>query len=268
MKSHYLPEWNAFIRYYDLAGEGEPVVYLAGLSFSVLGSMLSVATHPKLRDRRALLIDYLGSGFSDHPEDFGYTMEDHAKTVASVLDNEGLTGVTVVGHSMGGTVGILLAMARPDLVSRLIVGEGNVTSGGGAATREIAAFNKDEYVDRVFPETAQKLRQSAIEGDAIGCRRNNLWATADPAGLHGNSTALVGIDDSLLDAFLKLSIPRAFLYGEKTLPGGEVSVGPDAPDPDKLKEHGISVGVIPDAGHGQMFDNLEGFVDVVSEAMN
>ncbi len=150
MKSLYLSEWDSFIRYYEISGEGRQVVYLAGLSFSILGSMLSVATHPKMRQHRALLVDYLGSGFSDHPENFSYTMEDHARTVASVLDHEGEKGAIVVGHSMGGTVGIMLALSRPDLVSNLIVGEGNVTSGGGAATRRIASHGETKYVRRYF----------------------------------------------------------------------------------------------------------------------
>lgn len=267
LKSLYLPEWEAFIRYYDIPGEGGPIVYLAGLSFSVLGSMLSVATHPKMHGQRALLIDYFGSGFSDHPKHFDYSMENHAKTVAAILDNEDISHATLVGHSMGGTVGICLALARPDLVSNLIVGEGNVTSGGGAATRKIAAYNRQEYVKDIFPALTKDRRQSAIDGDPVSNRLNNLWATADPAGLHGNSVALVEVDNSLKDRFLDLPFPRTFIYGEWSLPENAGAVGPDAPDPNELEAGGVRIGIIGNAGHGQMFDNLDGFVDIVKEAI-
>jgi pimeloyl-ACP methyl ester carboxylesterase len=267
VKSLYLPEWDAFIRYYEISGEGKPVVYLAGLSFSILGSMLPVATHSKLRGRRAILVDYLGSGFSDHPDSFDYTMENHALSVAAVLDNEGIESAALVGHSMGGTVGIMLALARPELVSNLIVGEGNVTSGGGAATRSISAHDRDKYADDVFPASVKERREAAIEGSG-GDLLLNLWATVDPAGIHGNSKALVEIDDSLKDRFFRLSVPRTFIYGEKSLPENAGGVGPDAPDPEELKAHGVRIGVVPNAGHGQMFDNLDGFVDVLVEALD
>jgi pimeloyl-ACP methyl ester carboxylesterase len=267
MKSHYLPEHKSFIRYYEIYGEGEPILYLAGLSFSILGSMLSVATHPKMRHRRAILVDYLGSGFSDHPQNFDYTMESHARSIADVLDNESIKSVTVVGHSMGGTVGIMLALLRPDLVSNLIVGEGNVTSGGGVATRKIAANDKDKFVGEVYPALKKERHEAAIEGDVMSNRLNNLWATVDPAGLYGNSKALVEVSDELKDQFFQLSMPRTFIYGEKTLPEKAGDAGQDAPDPKELEAHGIQIGVVPNAGHGQMFDNLDGFVDVLTTAL-
>ncbi len=60
-------------------------------------------------------------------------MENHAETVASILDHENIKSAIVVGHSMGGTVAIILAISRPDLVSKLIVGEGNIVPGGGGS---------------------------------------------------------------------------------------------------------------------------------------
>ena len=123
MKSLYLSEWNAFIRYYEIAGGGETVVYIPALSFPAVANFLSVATHPKMPKHRAIFVDNLGSGFSDYSEIFSYSMEDHAQTVARILDHEGVKDATVVGHSMGGTVAIMLALSRPDLVSNLVVGE-------------------------------------------------------------------------------------------------------------------------------------------------
>ena len=64
-------------------------------------------------------------------------MEDHAETVACILEHENITSAIVVGHSMGGTVAIMLAISRPDLVSKLIVGEGNLVPGGGAGTSKM-----------------------------------------------------------------------------------------------------------------------------------
>tara|TARA_R110002111_G_scaffold553_1_gene4643 strand:+ start:93 stop:899 length:807 start_codon:yes stop_codon:yes gene_type:complete len=267
MKSLYLPQWKAFIRYYDISAEGNVVVYLPALSFPAIANFLPVATHPKMPRHRALLIDNLGSGFSDHAGSFNYTMEEHAKTVAAILDHENIKAATVVGHSMGGTIAILLALSRPDLVAKLVVGEGNITPGGGAGTRRIAAYSKEEYVGEVFPRTRAGLIESAVAGDEMATRLSGLWATVYPDGLYGNAKSLVELDPLLKNRFLNLTIPRTFIYGENSLPGGAVKVSPDAPDPGELKAHGVEVGVVPKAGHSQMFENLDGFVDVLIKAL-
>ena len=137
MKHLYLEEYDAFIRYYDISGEGETLVFLPGLSVASIANFLSVTTNPKLQIHRSIMVDYLGSGYSDHSVKFSYDMEDHAETVAYILEHENITSAIVVGHSMGGTVAIMLAISRPDLVSKLIVGEGNLVPGGGAGTSKM-----------------------------------------------------------------------------------------------------------------------------------
>jgi len=267
MKSLYLPEWNAFIRYFDISGDGETIIYLPALCFPAVVNFLSVATHPKMPKHRAILVDNLGSGSSDHSENFNYSMEDHARTVARILDHEGIKDATVVGHSMGGTIAIMLALSRPDLVSKLVVGEGNITPGGGEATRNIAPYSKTEYVEQVFPRSRKEWFQAAIEGDAMGILLSSVWSTANAASLHGNSKALVEIDPSFKEQFLELSILRTFIYGEKSLPENTGGAGADAPEPSELEAHGIQIGVVPNAGHLQMIENLDGFVDVLTNAI-
>ena len=65
MNSLYLDQHDAIIRYHKITGSGAPVIYLAGLNFSSIANFLDIATHPLLRERGALLIDYIGAGHSD-----------------------------------------------------------------------------------------------------------------------------------------------------------------------------------------------------------
>lgn len=267
MKSLYLSRWNTFIRYYAFAGSGEPLVYLAALSFPSILSFLPVVTHPGMIGPYSTLVDNLEAGLSDHPTGFSYSMEDHAETVAEILDAEQLSGCTVVGHSMGGTVAIMLALQRPDLVANLIVGEGNLTPGGGLATRHIASFSRDEYVNEIYPEELGQWRKGAVAGDPRSAFRLSAWGTADPSGLHANSVSLVNLDDALKDRYLSLPMRRTFIYGEHSQPERPEDVKADAPDPGELQAHGVNVSVIPNAGHGLMLDNLDGFVEVVRQAI-
>ena len=56
---------------------------------------------------------------------------------------------------------------------------------------------------------------------------------------------------------------RTFLYGETSLPENTGDVTADAPDPNELKENGITVAVVPGVGHQLMIVNPDGFIEVL-----
>jgi pimeloyl-ACP methyl ester carboxylesterase len=267
MKSLYLPDQNAFIRYHELPGEPPTCVYLAGLMFPSVANFLSTVTHPNMDRHHALLIDYLGAGSSDHPTDFDYTLKSHAQAIAAVLDHEAIKQCAVIGFSMGGSVGIMLAILRPDLVSNLIVAEGNLDPGGGTVSRRIAAFSESEYVNTEHNLFMDQMRKAAIEGDGGGEFFTGIWSMSDPYGIYRTSVDLVNLDPAFRQQYFEMSIPRTFIYGGNDVPSSEADATPETPYVDHLKEHGIRIAVVPDAGHGMMWDNLPGFVDVLKTAL-
>ena len=70
------------------------------------------------RDHRVVTVDLLGHGGSEKPGS-GYTPPNQAKVVAEALERLGVREATVVGHSLGGSVGVALTEQSPDLVDRL-----------------------------------------------------------------------------------------------------------------------------------------------------
>ncbi len=114
MQSLLIERWKLFLRYLDLPGRRPARVYLHGLANASCSDFPRTAADPALSSNRSLLVDFLGYGYSDRPEDFGYTLEDHAGAVAGLLDHLGLTGCEIIGHSMGGSIAITLA-ALPGL---------------------------------------------------------------------------------------------------------------------------------------------------------
>jgi pimeloyl-ACP methyl ester carboxylesterase len=267
MKSLYLAEWQTFIRYHEIPGQGTTLVYLPGLSMPSVEQFLSVVTHANMVGYQSLLIDYIGSGCSGHSKEFDYSIENHARSVAAVLDNEGVKGCTVIGHSMGGTVGILLALLRPDLVSNLIVAEANLSPGGGVATKRIASYSEIEYLNEAHQILLEEVREAEKQGDTDAAFINAAWSKADPAGLYKSSMALVELDPTFKAQFLELPIPRTFIYGAESLPKDRNEVGPDAPDPDELEAFDVQIAIVPNAGHAMMFDNLDGFVKVLMQGI-
>ncbi len=71
-------------------------------------------------DHRVVTVDLLGHGGSEKPGS-GYTPPNQAKVVAEALERLGVRDATVVGHSLGGSVGVALAEQNPELVDRLTI---------------------------------------------------------------------------------------------------------------------------------------------------
>lgn len=267
MDSLYLAEQAAFIRWHQVGMDGPPIVYLPGLSIAAAGAFLPCVTLPALATTRAILIDYFGSGVSDTPAEFDGSLAAHARSIAAVLDHLGLGPCPVVGHSMGGTVAIELALQRPDLVTHLVVGEGNLFPGGGVATAHFASFSEADFVAEVFPRVLAKLRQSGIDGDSGDAFLAAAWQMADPAILHRNSKALVGLPADFADRFFRLTLPRLFVYGEQDYPSDAKPHSADVPDPDLLQSHGIRTAVLANAGHSLMRANPAGFADILADQL-
>jgi pimeloyl-ACP methyl ester carboxylesterase len=78
-------------------------------------------------DHRVLLPDRPGYGRSDGP---AVGMAAGAELMADLLEERGAVPATVVGHSYGGGIAVLLAARRPELVSGLVL----VASVGRAAS--------------------------------------------------------------------------------------------------------------------------------------
>ena len=72
------------------------------------------------RDHRVVTVDLLGHGGSEKPGS-GYTPANQAGVVAEALERLGVSDATVVGHSLGGSVGVALSEQSPEIVDRLTI---------------------------------------------------------------------------------------------------------------------------------------------------
>jgi pimeloyl-ACP methyl ester carboxylesterase len=260
MKSFLLREMDAFLRYEDLSGESPANVYLPGLMMAAHASFASVVhAHPALTKQRSIFVDLLGSGFSDGPEDFGYSLEEHADTVARLLDELVLKGCCVVGYSMGGAVAITLASIRPDLASRLVLVEANLDPGGGFASKRIAAQTEEAFCPRGLRALIAGLRRDGVSGDPGSAAAAGLLQIAAPHAVYRSAVGLVkGTQPTMRERLLQMQIPRAFVFGEKSLPD---------PDWDALSSRGIQVLAVSNAGHGMVWENPRGVAEALNTAM-
>ena len=101
--------------YYEIHGEGRPTLLLPG-AYMTADSMAPLLT-PLARTRQVIAVDPQGHGRTadiDRP----ITYEAMADDMAALAEHLGIGEVDVVGYSMGGGIGLQLAIRRPELVRR------------------------------------------------------------------------------------------------------------------------------------------------------
>jgi 3-oxoadipate enol-lactonase len=104
--------------YYEVHGEGPPVVLVPGLGAD---TRLFANVVPLLATRhQVVVVDPRGGGRSDKPTG-GYSIEQMADDVAGLFGALGVLRADVVGYSMGGKIALQLAAGHPELVSRLVL---------------------------------------------------------------------------------------------------------------------------------------------------
>jgi haloalkane dehalogenase len=117
LRMHYLDE-----------GDGDPVLLLHG---EPTWSYLYRKVIPQLTPvARCIAPDYFGFGRSDKPLDRGwYTYDAHCASIAGLLEQLDLRGVTIVMQDWGGPIGFRVAVENPDRVARLVVMDTGIYSG-------------------------------------------------------------------------------------------------------------------------------------------
>lgn len=80
---------------------------------------------PLLPQFHIVAIDFAGHGFSDwRPDGARYHTVDHVDDVLAVVEELGWSRFSLLGHSMGAGIGVLLAGALPERIERLMLLDG------------------------------------------------------------------------------------------------------------------------------------------------
>ncbi|MGF1718274.1 alpha/beta fold hydrolase [Photobacterium chitinilyticum] len=255
MKEYIVEKDNAKLRYHDLPGDRIPIIFIHGLGCASSFDYPQVASMCGLEQHRRLLVDLLGSGFSDKPHQFSYSIEEHADYLEQLINHLDIGEFFIYGHSMGGAISINLA-ARFDetRLKGLILSEANLDSGGGFFSKSIASYNEKEYLNVGHNKIIQESKKES----------NESWAASlsmsSPIAIYRESISLIeGQSPSWRKVLYSLKATKTFIFGNHSLPD---------PDLMELERENINIEIVPGAGHSMAWENPEGLATAITAAIN
>ncbi|BBN97676.1 alpha/beta fold hydrolase [Sporolactobacillus terrae] len=254
MKAFYIEKAHATMRYNDFPGRDQPIVFIHGLGCAGSFDYPQVAAQAELQKHRCIIVDLLGAGYSDKPPDFSYTVSAHAEYLADFVAALHLHDFVLFGHSLGGAIAIALAGKCQERVNRLLLSEANLDkSSEGSTSKCIADYEEDQFLKNGFETLIQDSRAS---GNQMWAASLSLWSRE--AAYRLSKSAAKGVEPSWRKQFYALDCPKTFLFGAKSLPD---------PDEQMLRQQGIGVDVVKNAGHSMAWENPSGLARAIAKGI-
>jgi pimeloyl-ACP methyl ester carboxylesterase len=237
---------NQTIAYYTQKGEGIPLVFIHGFCEDSTVWQDFIARFP---DRTILRIDLPGFGQSELIKD--YSIARYAEVVKAVVEAAKVKDFVLIGHSMGGYVGLEFAKKYKGKIQGLCLFHSHPyadtdekITGRKKSIEFIRQNGAIYYVKQLFPALFTKKYQSSnhLELAKLVFAASQYTAEGIIAGLEcmisreNNTTVLEQVD-----------IPYLFIIGK------EDTVVPDYTE-DIAKARIASIHVLPDVAHMGMLE--------------
>ncbi|GAA1226307.1 alpha/beta fold hydrolase [Prauserella halophila] len=266
-----LPTEQGVLRYHEI-GEGPPLVLLHGSGPGVTGwRNFSGNLETFSRHFRCLVLELPGFGVS-HPTDRPL-LPASVEAATRLLDGLGLDRVDVVGNSMGGIAGAILATERPDRVRRLVtvggVGRNLLSPGPGEGINLLMDFTDDPTRERLVDWLHSMVYdRSIITEEMIEQRWQQATEPATLAGARGmygreafeaTAAAMADSDAAPYWAMLhKIKAKTLITWGrDDRVSPVDMALLPMRTIPD------VELHIFPDCGHWAMIEQKDAWESVV-----
>lgn len=254
MQEYYIKNINAYMRYQELPGRELPILFIHGLGCAGSFDYPQVAAWQELASHPRILLDLLGAGYSDKPEDFPYSVSAHAEYLKEFVDSLGLKEFILFGHSLGGPIAMELASLCGSRVRHLILSESNLDpSKPGDSSYSIARLSEKYFVEKGCRRMIEECRK---KGNTMWAATLSNWLPL--AAYRLSKSGAEGGTPSWRTLLYELPVHKSFLFGERSLPD---------PDYEELKQHGIQVETVPEAGHSMAWENPRGLAEAISRCL-
>ena len=240
------------IEYFLRKGEKQILLYLHGLGCSK-NDFIGAIKREELKDYTLVAFDFPGCGNSPYPENANLGIDDLVEITKIMVFELSLNNLVIIGHSMGGLIGLLYIKRYGKDTKAFINVEGNLAPKDCMFSREVTEPSFREFREEVFPNLKKKLSRSENRG--FKKYAETLEKYSSPKAFFDYSPSLVDYSDhgDLISLFNELKIPKIFIHGSENrwLP--------------HIKKLGCKVIEIPQSNHFPFYDNPEEFYGAVSE---
>ena len=259
---------------YMEAGRGRPIILVHGLGSYAPAWKKNFEALSK--NNRVIAVDLPGFGKSSKGN-YAYDMSFFAESLKLFMEKMNLASATLAGHSMGGQISIMTALAHPDMVEKLILiapagfetftpGQQDwfkdvMTTKGIMLTPVESIVNNIGYNFYKFNEDAQFMIDDRIAmRDATEFR---AYAHANKMSVHGM------VDEPVYNYLSELTCPTLILFGKydnlipnRFLNPGKTQVVAES-GANKIKNSELHMR--PKAGHFVHFEQSEIVNDIMTE---
>lgn len=227
------------------------LLYIHGLGESGLCFERLIADE-RLQGWNHLAADLIGYGKSFWTAE-PLTLDQHATRIAELLEQVD-EPVTVLGHSMGGVIGTLLAQRAPHRLGAFVNVEGNISPPDCIFSSQAARYSLSDWLDHGYERVLDGLYQDQMEAPAVLRPYCASIQMCDPRAFHRNARELVEWSAAETGAAAMAAIDRPVIYFFGAPRGaGDLSRG-------LLAKAGVEMVGIPHAGHWPFLDQHDGFV--------
>lgn len=231
---------------------GKPIIIMHGYGCNVT-TVRSIATilEPGMR---VINVDLPGHGESDEPPEI-WGVEEYTQNIEHLIEHLGLEKVSLLGHSFGGRIGILLASRHPE-IHKLVL----VDAAGIKPKRSL------KYYFKVYTYKILKHSLPVVLGNKLGSKLLDKYRGKAGSADYKQSTPIMrGVMSKAVNTDLKSVMP-AIKAPTLLIWGSEDTATP-------LSDAKIMNKLIPDsglvnfdgAGHYSFLDNPGGFRAVMQE---
>lgn len=236
------------------SGSGVPILFLHGFG-STKEDYTDIAQRADLADHPFLAIDAPGCGQSTCDDLSKISIPLLVKVALSMADDAGFNRFHLVGHSMGGLTGLLLAHQQPERVVSFTDIEGNIAPEDCFLSRQIVDFAADDD-DEFFDGFIERARFAPAWASALyaASLRHKVRAGA----VRGIFTSMVELSDNadLMGKFLGLACPRMFMFGDQNDHLSYLA---------SIEAAGVRLSKIPSCGHFPMYSNPMAMWDDIAD---
>ncbi|RUX96387.1 MULTISPECIES: alpha/beta hydrolase [unclassified Mesorhizobium] len=238
-----------YLRY---RGTGAPLVLVPGITSPAV--TWGFVAERLAREFDVYVLDVRGRGLSQSGPDLDYRLDSLANDLSGFIAALGLSGVTVLGHSMGARIAIRAATRNPAGMARLLLVDPPVSGPGRRPYPSKLAWYVDSIrqAERGMDAEAMRTFCPIWSREQLALRAEWLHTCFKPAIV----TAFEGFHtDDIHRDLSGLPVPAGLMVATR---GGVIEPADEAEI--QSLNPGIRIEHVPDAGHMIPWDNLEGFL--------